>query len=1009
MSAETNLKRGERRNVTVLFADMKGFTGLSEQMDPEEMDALMSRVFGIYESIIKSYGGTVEKYIGDALVAVFGVPELHEDDASRAVNASLDFLEQIDALNRRGSHRRDIEFRVGIHTGLITTGKRGEHEVVTGHAMAVASRLQSGADPGTILVSEATRRNVAHDFTFGPGRQVEVRGEAEVVTAYPVQTRKARPSQEDAVFVGRQQIIDRVFRDYLRHDPEKSDGYVITGPAGIGKTRVAQEVLARIGQLPNFDSGVLYARAQRYRTTPFSIVTDLLSGYFDVSDEMPVNEIAARLISDHAVDEKSAAGFAKLITSPGEEQDNQAFVLLYLILKNIVKKHLDTPYSTVLCIENLFFVDKSSLDFFAFFLRNADAKPFFLCTDRNPDAKTNETFGDLQFLELPALDRNETIELIRELAQEELDEEIVDSILANAAGNPLFIREYVRFAADYRDGGALPTTIQNIFLTSIDSYPQEYRDLLKKLSVFVHSFTIDDARHIHGVTEGEKESVAEAIDFFVGEGVLTHEGDLYFFRYDLFKKALYNSLLNYNKRILHKIVAELMQRAGNPHPFRLLHHLIRAEEFSRATETILEASNSGSNMDYLPFADELLKYWTNRDDGRQMSLMFLKSAILFNNGITGKIDSLLKSIIEMALRNRSYLYAGNAYHLLTAYNMKSYSFEKARFCGAKAIDCYAKVPGELRKKQNLLEIMATAETLRDNVGQADELVDEIRRLAGVDDAHFSEIRLVTKIAETQLLRGRYAEAVETLDAAHVQPPLHSESWYGAHLSLQMASFYRCNWERCLEIGRALLEGPSRHLSNISQIHARVGLAEHFLGETRAAERSLQQAQFNASQIRNDFDRIDALRTLASSLAWKGDHERAEQLALEGISAGLRHSASYPVLTLIMTLIAILEERDDREGVAYYMEEARHLVESGFLLSNRDLICYYYHQSLLDEKTANTNQARAMRHLAQDALRKEVHAIGHPEFADRFLTLPPFSLLARGSESSTEELDTRQAQ
>ncbi|MFW6214270.1 MAG: adenylate/guanylate cyclase domain-containing protein, partial [Spirochaetota bacterium] len=179
MSAETNLKRGERRNVTVLFADMKGFTGLSEQMDPEEMDALMSRVFGIYESIIKSYGGTVEKYIGDALVAVFGVPELHEDDASRAVNASLDFLEQIDALNRRGSHRRDIEFRVGIHTGLITTGKRGEHEVVTGHAMAVASRLQSGADPGTILVSEATRRNVAHDFTFGPGRQVEVRGEAE--------------------------------------------------------------------------------------------------------------------------------------------------------------------------------------------------------------------------------------------------------------------------------------------------------------------------------------------------------------------------------------------------------------------------------------------------------------------------------------------------------------------------------------------------------------------------------------------------------------------------------------------------------------------------------------------------------------------------------------------------------------------------------------------------------------------------------------------------------------
>ncbi|HRY56275.1 MAG TPA: adenylate/guanylate cyclase domain-containing protein, partial [Spirochaetia bacterium] len=135
MSDRDNLKAGERRVAAILFSDMKGFTSLSERMDPEEMDGLMSRVFGLFESIIREHGGIVEKYIGDALVAVFGVPELHEDDPSRAVHAALEFLSRA-----RGADGR-LAFRTGIHSGLVTTGRRGEFDVVTGHAMSVAQRL----------------------------------------------------------------------------------------------------------------------------------------------------------------------------------------------------------------------------------------------------------------------------------------------------------------------------------------------------------------------------------------------------------------------------------------------------------------------------------------------------------------------------------------------------------------------------------------------------------------------------------------------------------------------------------------------------------------------------------------------------------------------------------------------------------------------------------------------------------------------------------------------------
>ena len=124
MPATENLRAGERRNVTVLFADMQGFTSLSERMDPEEMDGLMTRIYGAFESIVKRYDGTVEKYIGDALVAVFGVPTLHEDDPARAISAAIDYLAESAVLNET-RHGDAIAFRVGVNTGLITTGRRG--------------------------------------------------------------------------------------------------------------------------------------------------------------------------------------------------------------------------------------------------------------------------------------------------------------------------------------------------------------------------------------------------------------------------------------------------------------------------------------------------------------------------------------------------------------------------------------------------------------------------------------------------------------------------------------------------------------------------------------------------------------------------------------------------------------------------------------------------------------------------------------------------------------------
>jgi len=995
MSTGENLRAGERRNVTVLFADMKDFTSLSERMDPEEMDGLMGEIFGTFESIVHRYGGIVEKYIGDALVAVFGVPTLHEDDPARAINAALDYLTEVERLNRARGKRQPIAFRMGINTGLITTGKRGEHDVVTGHPMAVASRLESAAATNSILISASTHDRCEQDFLYSEAILVRAKGKEEGVTAYEVVGRNVRPVSDDSIFIGRKDVLDRMLRDFLRHDPNRTGGYLIVGEAGIGKSRVGQEFIRKIGRLPDFNRETLFARAQRYGTRPFAVVIDLLSHFFQLDAQMSEDEIAASVQSAVGVEPKTAAGFASLVEGTSDDQDNQAFVILYLILKSIVKRNIDAPYATLLCVDDVNFMDRLSRDFFQFYLRNADARPYFLFLDRSLDPAFREVFHELEVVELASLDREETLQLVRALANEDLDMEIVNSINDNARGNPLFIREYVRYARENRDAQALPSTIQNIFLTSIESYDSNLRDLLKKLSVFAHSFSIADAEHVQRVTDGDPQLVEAATSFFLRESILIQEDDLFMFKYDLFKKALYSSLLNYNKKILHRVIAELMEQKGNPNPLRLMHHLFRSDEYERAADTLVKAPNATSNVEYLRYVDRLLAQFEERDFDRYMRLLFLKSAILFNNGITEEADSLLKGMIEMAVSKVSPLYAGSAYHLLTAYNMKAYCFGKARYCGRKALAFYQRAGNGSANLQNVLEIMASSELLSSNHEAVDRIIAEIRALESSEGVTFSPHRLQTSLAEHALMRGEYRVAIDLIRAALHDIPEGSETWYSAHLLLGLGYFAICDWAEMKEVDQVVLEGPSRHLSNISQMNARLAVADHFLNDDREADRRFQQAEFSASQIRNDFDLVDACRTISGCYLIRGNTDQARKFALRGLTTSLRHTVTYPVLSLLMVLVDIAFAEGAMGVVDFYLQEADLLVDSGVLVPNRERVLYHYYRMRRSEDSEERDRHRAR---ANDALRQETRAIADDALIATFLELPTYARVHRDLNS-----------
>ncbi|MBU8912799.1 MAG: AAA family ATPase [Spirochaetales bacterium] len=989
---------------------MKDFTSLSERMDPEEMDSLMNQVFTTFEAIVRRHGGTVEKYIGDALVAVFGVPSIHEDDPARAVNAALDVLDEVSRINASiTDSSASLGFRIGINTGLITTGRRGEHDVVTGHAMSVASRLESEARVNSVLVSQTTRDHCDTDFVFSEPLTLKVKGKSDAIVAFEVTERNERPVDDDSVFVGRKEILDTILRRFLRYQPGNTDGFVLSGDGGIGKSRLAAQLVGKVRQLPDFQSPILYARAMRYRPQPFAVVVDLLSSYFGLDRMRDRSEIETAVLDQSSVEARTAAGFANLVAGENKSHDNEAFVLLYLVLKDVVKRYASEPYPPLLLVDNLHFMDRHSRDFFRFFLKNADIKPFFILTDRHPDPGIQEVFSALETAVLPPLSRDEATQLIEETCPpgylsgcpDGLDSETKRSILDNSQGNPLFVREYVRFAAENRDTAALPTTMQNIFLTSIDPYDPPMRDLLKKLSVFAHNFSIADSTHVHVGTDGDPRIVEPALSFFTREGILVREDDLYMFKYDVFKKALYNSLLNYNKRILHRVVGELMVQKGNPHPLRLLLHLIRAEEYDKATKSLWQITGLTGNLEYLPYIDVLLDRAGNDDVDAYLNLLFAKSAILFNNGMSDEADLLLKNIVDLAVRQHSPMHAGSAYHLLTAYNVKAYCFEKARYCGTNALAYYGSAETPLYRVQNVMELMASAEMLRNRREEVDRILQTVEEHKASGTWPGSEVQLSISKAEHLLMGGEFQEARKLLKPQIAGLPRDGENWLSAHLMLGIANFHLCDWQELMRVDLAILEGPSRHYSNISQINAQIAIGHHFLGDKKSALQRLQQAEFTSSQAKNDFDVLDAYRTLSECYLIMGDHEKAGEFGNIGVGIGLRHSATFPVLTLLMILaeIAMSEDRLDKDGhdapreneAEFLLFEAGLLIDRGVLLRNRDVALYHYFRSRLAE---DSTEAEAAANAARAALRREIDCIGDDELVAAFMQVRSFGRISR---------------
>ena len=553
----------ERRLVTVLFADVVGSTALGEALDPEDVRSLLARLFSIATEAVERHGGRVEKFIGDAIMAVFGVPVAHDDDPARALSAAMELRDRVKADPRLGTR---VPIRLGVNGGEVIASREEDARVlVTGDPVNTAARLQQAADAWSILVGERTVRAAGDRFQFGPRVEVEAKGKAAPIPAHElVGVVAGRPRRRSTKIVGREADLDQL-QLVARRAFDEGRPYLVSvvAPAGVGKSRLLEEFLDRL------DSNVRVALAQclpyGQRLTYWPMRAILLS-IVDCAEGATPEEVRTALGRWlRAANEPDAERTAELLaaTIGASEIEGDRLAVFAAWRRFIELAAAQRPLALV--IEDLHWSSDSLLDLVDAVLQpRADvplvmivlARPELL--DRRPGwggGRRNAVSIALEPLSSKAVEA-----LVADLLDAP-SPEIVQAVVARAEGNPFYAGEIVRSLVD-RLGpdpdvetiegaiAALPDTVQTTVLARLDALPPAARRVVQLGAVLGRTF---EARAIPAVdpTLGEA-AAAEGLDDLVDRELvrLGVRGEATF-RHILIREVAYNTLPRAERARIH--------------------------------------------------------------------------------------------------------------------------------------------------------------------------------------------------------------------------------------------------------------------------------------------------------------------------------------------------------------------------------------------------------------------------------------------------------------------------
>lgn len=556
--------REERRVVSIVFVDLVGFTAQSETRDPEDVRAILAPYYQTVRSELESYGGVVEKFIGDAVMAVFGAPTAHGDDPERAVRAALAVCDAVGG---------ELEIRVAVNTGeaVVALGARPDQgeAMVAGDVVNTAARMQQSAPTGGVIVGDVTYRATRDVIRYEPGAAITAKGKAEEIaawTALGAATPEGERPLSRAPLVGRDRELDLLCSLWDRAAGERRPHLVtVVAPPGLGKTRLAVEFL----RLVEDRGGVtVRGRSLPYREYsaygPFATQVKQLAGIFD-SDEAEVavaklRETVGRLFAETEAAEVAEhlailLGFGAGTTAPDRES-------LFSSARHFVEAVArDTP--TLLVFEDIHWADASLLDLIEHFAARLHDLPLLVVTLARPellDKRPTWGGGLIAHTALPLDPLGEAQAL--ELASALLPDGDPTAVTVAAEGNPLFIEQLAAVIreGDTTAGGPLPTTIRGLLAARLDALPDAERSLLLDAAIVGKVFWRGAVQRLVGSDVGERLAALERRDLIRREPVSSIEGDeQYFFKHVLIREVAYELLPRERRRQGHAQVAEFVE------------------------------------------------------------------------------------------------------------------------------------------------------------------------------------------------------------------------------------------------------------------------------------------------------------------------------------------------------------------------------------------------------------------------------------------------------------------
>ncbi len=578
MSVRAEGPSSERRVVTVLFADVAGFTAMAERLDPEIVTDVMNEIFGVLGAEVEAVGGHVDKVIGDSLMALFGAPVAHEDDALRAVRAAVGMHRAIrarEAMLTR-SFGQPPHLRIGIHSGQVVWGVVGPpgqaQPTVMGDVVNLASRLQRAAPEGGVLVSDVIWRQVRGSYLSKTWEPLVVKGKAEPVAVYEVLgARDHAESMARPPFVDRTHDLEQLGDLFARAKRGRAQVEVVIGDPGVGKTRLVEEFVG------SFGDGVvlLQTSCPPYGGQSLGPLADLFRQLAGLTGSQTVSDVQARIpLGDRAA--QAAVILSRLFglaeVPPGDEVSHDTALL---VTAESIRRMIVRP--TIVWIEDLQWADPGTREILPFIMERLQETPLLLIASLRAGEEP-ATWGKrtaVTTMQLDALGEEDARALLRAILGEALPEPIERALIAKGGGNPFYISEIVATLGSHRilvrdDTGkwrvtgsveeVLPDTIHGALLARLDRLAPDLRAFVQRAAGVGSSFRqslisalTPEADVAEFLRQLEEAYIVRRLDVLEADPEFT-------FAHPLLREVAYGSLLLKHQAVLHGQIAEAMER-----------------------------------------------------------------------------------------------------------------------------------------------------------------------------------------------------------------------------------------------------------------------------------------------------------------------------------------------------------------------------------------------------------------------------------------------------------------